>query len=204
MAERKGSNLSYIDVKPTEDKVLIPGKLYAMDLEIYDYNDLYKLRGKDGFSKEEQNDMEAALRAALTEHGHVCEFAEFSMQTLPGETVFHPIFNTYGTIDLMSSSWTMPALPKKIIRVYFRVRSITVFVIFTLTVAVLTAALVIGEPRLVRILEAVDQPFTTAKDLGLGIIQEPRKIIELGVMAFIPVLALMAGVGYFILRKKAV
>lgn len=192
------------NLQETKDKVLIPGKLYAVDIEIDNYGDLKNLKDKEHFTREEQNDMEATLYKALKDKGHEVQFSEFILKTIHEDIVFHPIFNVTGSLDLGSSSWTEPALPKKIIRVYFRVRSITLLVMFGILVAIIVSALVISEPRVVRIFEAVNEPFTTAKDLAVGIVQEPRKILEVGILGFIPVIALMAGVGYFILRKKAV
>lgn len=188
----------------TKDKFLIPGKLYAVDFEVDNYGDLKNLKNKDHFTREEQNDMEAALHKALMDKGHTVEFAEFIMKTTHEDVVFDPIFDVTGSLDLGSTSWTEPALPKKTIRIYFRIRSITAVILFGILAAIIVSTLVIGTPRLVRIFEAVNKPLTTMKDLTVGVIQEPRKILELGVAGFIPIIALMAGVGYFILRKKAV
>lgn len=199
----KGANLPGA-FQPTKDKVLIPGKLYAIDFMIDNYNDLYKLREKSDFTKEEKNDMEAMLKAQLKEAGHDCEFAEFLMKTIKTDVVFHQVFDTVGTLDLMHSGWIKPALPKKTVRVYFRVRSITAVILIGIIAGILVATLAIGTPYAVELLEAINQPLETIKDLGMGVIQEPRKILELGAIAFVPLLALMAGFGYFILKKKVV
>lgn len=188
-----------------KDQFLIPGKLYAMDFEIDNYDDLSKLKNKDHFTREEQNSMEGALHKALIEKGHTVQFSEFILKTVHEDLTFSPAFDVTGSFDLGMQSIIKPALPKKTIRVYFRVQSLTVIAIVGILSAIIfTTMVILVEPRFVRMMEAVNEPFVTAKDLAVGIVQEPRKIMEVGILGFIPVIALMAGVGYFILRKKAV
>lgn len=192
------------DLKETKDKLLIPGKLYAVEFEIVNYDDLKRLKNKDTFTRDEQNDMEAALHAALKTKGHEVKFAEFVMETIHEDLIFHPIFNVTGSLDLGSSSWTEPALPKKIIRVYFRINPLPFLAVAAILAAIIVGVLVIAEPAIVRIYEANTELIVSIKDLTKAVVQEPRKILEMGVAGFVPLIALMAGVGYFILRKKAV
>lgn len=179
---------------------LLPGKLYAADFEV-DPSQVYTMPVE--FDKTMRNQLEAALKAKVKQIGHDCKFADFQLEWIFPKPSRNLPFSTSGSFNFDKSSITPIEMPRVIVRVYFRIASITAVILFGLILATLITAGILT-PRFIGLFEATDNIIKSGKDLVLGIAQEPRKILELGIVGFIPVLALMAGIGYFILKRKAV
>ncbi len=196
---------NYIITEASDSILLIPGKLYAADFEVMDTIDLDRIRYSTEFMKYEKDQMEAALKITLKEKGHDCEFAQFNIETIHSDIAagYDPPLDVTGSLDLGKSSAITLPLPKKIIRCYFRVRSVTVLVIIgAIVTAILTTSFLLVAPRFIGILEAGGDIIKTTKDLAIGIVQEPRKLAELGIIGFIPVIALIAAISFFVLKPR--
>jgi len=196
---------TYLTQNPESNLELVPGKLYAADFEIFAPEDLAAMQGMSDFMKVQKQQMEAELKKRMSELGHVVEFVEFTLKTpaRPPETSGLALpFNITGSLDLDASSVTAaPAYPPAIARVYFRIHSITAVVLVSVLIAVFTASVLLTGPTFIGILEASGDIVGTMGDVTKAVIQEPRKFVELGANNFLPIIALLAAVSFFLLRK---
>lgn len=181
---------------------LVPGKLYVAHFEVIDGGELERLQFQDDFYRAEKQELEALLKKELKEKGHECDFVEFKMESTEVEHTFDPPMSVTGSLDLGKSTFFPYTFPKKIIKVYFRVRSITAVVLISILIAVLTTSILLVAPEFVSIMEAAGDIINSGKDVVMAVIAEPRKLAGLGIAAFIPVIALIAAISFFVLKPR--
>lgn len=191
---------NYLTTDANSSLRLVPGKLYAADFLVSDTNDLSHFADDPDFTKIQKQTLEAELKKIFADQGHEVTFTEFVLDAPSAPVTSQIPFTVTGSYDWGGGGMYKPLYPARRLRVYFKIKSVTVLILIGILIAVFTTGVLLSAPSFIGVLEASGDIVTTVKDLGVGIIQEPRKFAELGLTAIIPILVLIAAVSFFLLK----